>query len=56
MGSLDFLSGRIKATRSSSTTLKNVHGILNTVSWGMLMHVGAVIARYLKRFESAGPS
>ncbi|KAH8480151.1 hypothetical protein H0E87_030405 [Populus deltoides] len=55
MGSLDFLSGRIKATRSSSTTLKNVHGILNTVSWGILMPVGAVIARYLKRFESAGP-
>ncbi|KAG6737993.1 hypothetical protein POTOM_059528 [Populus tomentosa] len=55
MGSLDFLSGRIKATRRSSTTLKNVHGILNTVSWGILMPVGAVIARYLKKFESAGP-
>ncbi|KAJ6422024.1 hypothetical protein OIU84_027040 [Salix udensis] len=55
MGSLDFLSGRVKARRSSSTTLKNVHGILNTVSWGILMPIGAVIARYLKRFESADP-
>eukprot|EP00258_Populus_trichocarpa_P030965 XP_024446984.1 cytochrome b561 and DOMON domain-containing protein At5g47530-like [Populus trichocarpa] len=56
MGSLDFLSGRIKATRSSSTTLKNVHGILNTVSWGILMPVGAVIARYLKKVRNlAGP-
>ncbi|KAB5512730.1 hypothetical protein DKX38_029758 [Salix brachista] len=55
LGSLDFLSGRVKATRSSSTTLKNVHGILNTVSWGILMPIGAVIARYLKRFESADP-
>jgi hypothetical protein len=55
MGSLDFLSGWIKATRSPSTTLKNVHGILNTVGWGILMPVGAVIARYLKKFESADP-
>lgn len=55
MGCLDFLSGRVKATRSSSTTLKNVHGILNRVSWGILMPIGTVIARYLKRFESADP-
>jgi hypothetical protein len=55
MGSLDFLSGRITTTRSSSSTLRNIHGILNTVSWGILMPIGAVIARYLKRFESANP-
>ncbi|KAG6791147.1 hypothetical protein POTOM_000259 [Populus tomentosa] len=55
MGSLDFLSGRITTTRSSSSTLRNIHGILNTVSWGILMPIGAVIARYLKRFEAADP-
>ncbi|CAK7322522.1 unnamed protein product [Dovyalis caffra] len=53
VGSLDFLSGRITSTRSSSSTLKIVHGILNTVSWGILMPIGAIIARYLKKFESA---
>ncbi|CAK7338964.1 unnamed protein product [Dovyalis caffra] len=55
MGSLDFLSGRITSTRSSPSTLKIVHGILNTVSWGILMPIGAIIARYMKRFESANP-
>ncbi|KAG5227743.1 cytochrome b561 and DOMON domain-containing protein [Salix suchowensis] len=43
MGTLDFLSGRITTRRSSS------------ISWGILMPIGAVIARYLKRFESADP-
>ncbi|KAJ6394440.1 hypothetical protein OIU77_023617 [Salix suchowensis] len=55
MGSLDFLSGKITATRSSSATVKNIHGILNTVSWGILMPTGAIIARHLKKFESADP-
>ncbi|KAL9405749.1 hypothetical protein Peur_002721 [Populus x canadensis] len=55
MGSLDFLSGRIKKTRSSSTTVKNIHGILNIVSWGILMTTRAINARHLKKFESVDP-
>ncbi|KAJ6421363.1 hypothetical protein OIU84_028691 [Salix udensis] len=34
MGSLDFLSGKITTTRSSSATVKNIHGILNTTLYG----------------------
>ena len=30
------------------------HGVLNAVSWGVLMPTGAVIARYLKVFKSTG--
>ncbi|KAG8372306.1 hypothetical protein BUALT_Bualt12G0052500 [Buddleja alternifolia] len=33
---------------------KNVHGVLNVVSWGILM--GAMEARYLKVFKSANPA
>lgn len=55
MRSLDYLSRRIITIRSSSTTFKNVHGILNTVSWGILMLIGATNARNLTRFESADP-
>ena len=33
-----------------------VHGVLNAVSWGILMPVGIIIARYLKVFKSAGPA
>ncbi|MED6190515.1 hypothetical protein PIB30_106600, partial [Stylosanthes scabra] len=28
-----------------------VHGILNGISWGILMPIGAIIARYLKAYE-----
>jgi hypothetical protein len=35
--------------------MKNVHRILNTISWGILMPIRAIIARYLKRFEYADP-
>lgn len=33
-----------------------VHGVLNAVSWGTLMPMGALIARYLKVFHSADPA
>ena len=32
------------------------HGILNAVSWGVLLPLGAIIARYLKVFKSADPA
>ncbi|MED6196732.1 hypothetical protein PIB30_050087 [Stylosanthes scabra] len=31
--------------------MAQVHGILNGISWGILMPVGAIIARYLKAYE-----
>lgn len=33
-----------------------IHGVLNAVSWGLLMPIGVIIARYLKVFKSAGPA
>lgn len=33
-----------------------IHGVLNVVSWGILMPIGVMIARYLKVFESADPA
>ncbi|KAL3568785.1 hypothetical protein D5086_028675 [Populus alba] len=33
-----------------------IHGVLNAVSWGILMPIGALIARYLKAFKSADPA
>lgn len=31
------------------------HGILNTVSWGILFPIGVIIARYLRTLPSADP-
>ncbi|KAJ1408423.1 Cytochrome b561/ferric reductase transmembrane [Sesbania bispinosa] len=33
-----------------------VHGVLNVVSWGILMPLGVVIAMYMKVFPSADPA
>lgn len=58
-GSINFLSGQ--ATSSGTATVarlhrKNVHGVINAISWGILMPIGAIIARYVKVFKSADPA
>ncbi|XP_042477406.1 cytochrome b561 and DOMON domain-containing protein At5g47530-like [Macadamia integrifolia] len=57
-GSMNFLSGATTATSggTSRTKRKNVHGVLNAVSWGILLPIGAMIARYLKVFKAADPA
>ncbi|KAI3846367.1 hypothetical protein MKW92_001744 [Papaver armeniacum] len=56
---LDLLSGQATTTLSGGSSRQkrmNVHGVLNAVSWGILMPLGALIARYLKVVDSAGPA
>ncbi|CAJ1963927.1 unnamed protein product [Sphenostylis stenocarpa] len=56
-GTIDFMSGKISESDedvTSRVTLKNVHGILNTVSWGIMMPIGVILGRYLKVFEGLG--
>ncbi|WOH16299.1 hypothetical protein DCAR_0935850 [Daucus carota subsp. sativus] len=58
-GSLNILSGQPGTTTggaSSKTKKRNIHGVLNTVSWGIMMPIGALIARYVKVFEVADPA
>ncbi|KAK7293197.1 hypothetical protein RJT34_16060 [Clitoria ternatea] len=38
------------------TRNKNIHGVLNAVSWGVLFPLGVVIARYMRVFPSADPA
>lgn len=33
-----------------------IHGILNAVSWGLMFPIGAIIARYMRTFQSADPA
>ncbi|KAM0937672.1 putative cytochrome b561 and DOMON domain-containing protein [Dioscorea sansibarensis] len=50
-GSIDFLSGSVSSGGSNSRQRrKNTHGVLNAVSWGILMPIGAIMARYMKVF------
>lgn len=55
---LDLVSGVTQAAPSGDSLRRkrNVHGVLNAVSWGTMLPIGAIIARYLKVFKSAGPA
>ncbi|KAK3182954.1 hypothetical protein Dsin_030240 [Dipteronia sinensis] len=35
---------------------RNIHGILNVVSWGILFPIGVIIARYVRSFEGMDPA
>lgn len=55
---LDLKTGQSSSSSGGDTRVKkkNIHGILNAVSWGILFPVGAMIARYIRTFESADPA
>ncbi|KAF7055141.1 hypothetical protein CFC21_062708 [Triticum aestivum] len=53
---LDFLSGTSTGGSNSRLHRRNLHGVLNGVGWGVLIPLGAMIARYLRVFESADPA
>lgn len=55
-GQLNLLSGQFTSTGDSRLHLKNRHGVINAVSWGIMMPIGAIIARYLRVFKSADPA
>ncbi|KAM3301469.1 cytochrome and DOMON domain-containing protein [Capsicum chacoense] len=59
-GTVDFANGELGSDGGSSVTSRqrrrHVHGVLNAVSWGVLMPMGAVFARYLKVFKAANPA
>jgi len=35
---------------------KNIHGVMNAVSWGVLLPVGVILARYMRVFPSLDPA
>ncbi|CAN1749191.1 Cytochrome b561 and DOMON domain-containing protein At5g47530 [Linum perenne] len=56
VGILNLLSGQSGIARGGSDRIKkrNIHGVINAVSWGIMMPIGALTARYLKIFRSSG--
>ncbi|CAL9078238.1 unnamed protein product [Musa textilis] len=55
-GTVDLVNGGVSLSGGSTTRKRNVHGVLNAVSWGILLPIGAIFARYLKTFKSADPA
>ncbi|KAD1228669.1 hypothetical protein E3N88_43124 [Mikania micrantha] len=59
VGVVDFSTGETTASGSvggARLRRRNRHGVLNAVSWGVLMPMGAMAARYLKVFTVANPA
>ncbi|PQQ13794.1 cytochrome b561 and DOMON domain-containing protein [Prunus yedoensis var. nudiflora] len=58
-GSLSLTGGTTTTTTTTGDSRlkkRNIHGILNAVSWGLLFPIGIIIARYLRTFQSADPA
>ncbi|XP_010557694.1 PREDICTED: cytochrome b561 and DOMON domain-containing protein At5g35735-like [Tarenaya hassleriana] len=58
LGRINFRSGQAAAGGGGGGGLsdrdkkRNIHGVLNAVSWGILMPIGAIMARYVKVFAN----
>jgi hypothetical protein len=58
LSSLGAMKGSYLTFMSTSwncLVLEQVHGIINAVSWGLLLPLGVMAARYLRRFSGANP-
>ncbi|CAK9166360.1 unnamed protein product [Ilex paraguariensis] len=57
MATLDLSSGTSVPTKGgkSKSKLRNIHGALNVISWGTMMPIGFMLARYLKVFRPSDP-
>ncbi|GAV74598.1 Cytochrom_B561 domain-containing protein/DUF568 domain-containing protein [Cephalotus follicularis] len=59
VGTINFQSGQTGGSDGSANSRnrkRNIHGILNGISWGVLMPIGVIMARYLKVFKFADPA
>ncbi|KAI3716159.1 hypothetical protein L6452_23298 [Arctium lappa] len=60
VGTVDFVSGLASGdggdVGGSRRRRRNIHGVLNAASWGLMMPMGAMAARYLKVFNSPNPA
>ncbi|KAL5581716.1 hypothetical protein UlMin_014158 [Ulmus minor] len=57
VATIDVLSGSTSATQQTSVgRMRTVHGVINAISWGILLPIGAVTARYLRHVQCLGPA
>ncbi|GMH12573.1 hypothetical protein Nepgr_014414 [Nepenthes gracilis] len=56
IATVDVLSGYTSKQHDTIRTLKGVHGVINAISWGILLPIGTLISRYLRHARSLGPS
>ncbi|XP_021735204.1 cytochrome b561 and DOMON domain-containing protein At2g04850-like [Chenopodium quinoa] len=52
---IDLLSG-VARHENDLKTLKIVHGVMNGISWGVMLPIGIIMSRYLRHIEALGPT
>ncbi|XP_059661184.1 cytochrome b561 and DOMON domain-containing protein At2g04850 [Cornus florida] len=53
---INVLSATASSGPDNIKTLKTAHGVINAISWGILLPIGAATARYLRHIQSLGPA
>jgi len=56
IATFDVLSGSSAPQHTDLTMLRVIHGTLNAISWGILLPIGAITARYLRHIQALGPA
>ncbi|KAK6919245.1 AIR12, DOMON domain [Dillenia turbinata] len=56
IATIDVLSASASVDHNNVQTLKTVHGIMNAISWGIMLPLGTVTARYLRHIQALGPT
>ncbi|KAG6662936.1 hypothetical protein I3843_03G258000 [Carya illinoinensis] len=56
IATIDVRSGSATAQHDNIKTLKTVHGVVNAISWGLILPIGALTARYLRHIQALGPA
>ncbi|XVF81497.1 hypothetical protein PTKIN_Ptkin15bG0159900 [Pterospermum kingtungense] len=56
IATFDVMSGSEATPHNNINTLKLIHGVINAITWGLLLPIGAVTARYLRHIQSLGPT
>ncbi|KMT02415.1 hypothetical protein BVRB_9g204760 [Beta vulgaris subsp. vulgaris] len=52
---IDLLSG-VARHENDLKSLKIIHGVMNAISWGVMLPIGIVTSRYLRHIEALGPT
>ncbi|KAL6978141.1 hypothetical protein U1Q18_044911 [Sarracenia purpurea var. burkii] len=48
---LNYVTGETQTQNSPYSNLRRSHGILNMLGWGILLPIGAIVARYFRRWD-----
>ncbi|KAG6551359.1 hypothetical protein Mapa_007005 [Marchantia paleacea] len=54
-GKLDVTTGAVTASEIPNKTLKDNHGIINALAWGIMFPLGVMAARYMRPFKIFDP-